>query len=393
MEKSIYTPTIYACFIGYITQAIANNLAPLLFTIFMMNFKITTMQIAFLVSLNFIVQFCIDILASKYVDQIGYKTSIIFAHIFSFIGLSGLSIFPHILEPYFGLIIAVIIYALGSGLIEVLISPIVEACPTKHKESIMSLLHSFYCWGSVFVVLCSTIFIYLFGKENWYILPILWSLIPLGNFILFMKVPMPQLTSQEESMTLKELFSSKLFMILVILMIMSGACEHAMVQWSSTLCELGLSIPKVLGDLLGPCTFAFLMGLSRLFYGKFGEKVDLVKFIQLSACLCMVSYFLVSCIDNKIFNLIGCALCGLSVGIFWPGTFSIAAKSFPKGGTILFAYLALAGDSGCIIGPYIIGLASSFFDHSLKTGLMFGILFPFILFIFTLFYKKYRQAS
>lgn len=384
-----YRYTIYACFIGYITQAIANNLSPLLFSCFMHDFHLSTMQITTFVVLNFMTQILSDILASKYADKFGYKISIITAHICSFVGLFGLTIFPRILNPFVGLMIATIIYAIGSGFIEVLISPIVEACPTDNKESIMSLLHSFYCWGSVGVILFSTILFYLFGKEYWYVLPILWSLVPLLNSFFFTKVEVPTLVEVHESMSLKQLSKYSLFYILLGLMIMSGACEHAMSQWASTFCELGLNITKTTGDLLGPCMFAILMGLSRVFYGKVGHKIDLLKFIQLSSILCFCSFLLVSLSSNVLFNLIGCALCGLSVGIFWPGVTSIASKSFPKGGTILFAYLALAGDLGCIVGPYVIGFTTTI-TNNIQIGFLLASLFPILIFIFTILYKRKR---
>lgn len=389
MKKLSYKHTIYACFIGYITQAIANNLAPLLFSCFMNDFQLSTMQITYFVALNFITQIISDILASKYADRIGYKKCILLAHLCSFVGLVGLSIFPSILDPFVGLVLATIVYAIGSGFIEVLISPIVEACPTDNKESIMSLLHSFYCWGCVAVILLSTLFFSVFGKENWFILPLLWSIIPLMNTFYFNQVEVPVLVEEDESMSLKQLSKYSLFYILLTLMIMSGASEQAMSQWASTFCELGLNISKTAGDLLGPCMFAILMGLSRVFYGKYGEKIDLLKFIQISACLCIVSYLFTSLSSNVVFNLIGCALCGLSVGIFWPGVFSIASKTFPRGGTALFAFLALAGDVGCVAGPYVVGLTTTF-TNSIQNGFLVACLFPIILFIFTILYQKKR---
>ena len=389
MKTLHYKYTIYACFIGYITQAIANNLAPLLFSCFMFDFHLSTMQITTFVVLNFMTQILSDVFASKYADKIGYKKCILFAHLCSFIGLFGLTIFPFIFHPFIGFMIATIIYAIGSGFIEVLISPVVEACPTENKESIMSLLHSFYCWGSVSVILFSTLFFFLFGKENWYYLPFLWSMIPLFNTFFFSQVEVPTLVETNESMSLKQLSKHTLFYLLLVLMIMSGACEHAMCQWASTFFELGLNITKTTGDLLGPCMFAILMGLSRVFYGNYGHKIHLLRFIQMSSILCIISYLLVSLSTNSIFNLIGCALCGLSVGIFWPGVISIASKSFPKGGTVLFAYMALAGDVGCVMGPYMVGLTTSI-TNSIQNGYLVATLFPILLFIFTILYKRKR---
>lgn len=384
-----YRHTIYASYIGYITQAIVNNLAPLLFLIFRDEFSLPLSKITFIVTLNFAVQLTVDLLAAKFVDKIGYRICVVSAHVFAAVGLVGMAVFPMIFpDAYAGLLVAVVCYAIGGGLIEVLISPIVEACPTDNKASVMSLLHSFYCWGTVAVVALSTVYLFAFGKENWKTLAILWALVPLFNMLYFSQVPLATLTEENEGMTIGELLKSKLFWLFFVLMIMAGASEQAMSQWASAFAESGLKVSKTVGDLAGPCFFSILMGSSRAFYAKFGEKIDLLKFIMGSALLCIFSYLLAVFSPYPVFGLLGCGLCGLSVGIFWPGTFSLAAAKMPKGGTAMFALMALAGDVGCGGGPTVVGFVAEHFSDNLKCGLLAAILFPIVLLICGSIYKR-----
>ena len=384
--------TIYASFIGYVTQAIVNNLAPLLFSIFMVNFGITLDLIALLVSINFCTQLLVDLLATKYIDLIGYRISVVAAHLFSAIGLIGLSVFPYLFtNSYVGIIIAVILYAIGGGLIEVLISPIVEACPTDNKASIMSLLHSFYCWGCVLVIGLSSAFFFVFGKGQWCILPLLWAIIPLVNAFFFTKVPLYDICEDGKGMSISQLFSSKVFFVLLGMMVMAGASEQAMSQWASSFVEISLLLPKSLGDLLGPCFFAILMGCSRLFYAKYGEKINLISFVKYSCVLGVFAYVLSGIKGAPLINLLACGLCGLSVGILWPGIFSIASQTLPKAGTAMFALLALAGDLGCSMGPFVVGKMAVVFKGSLQTGLLFGLSFPLMLIVLVYVYRKVQN--
>ena len=384
-----YRHTIYASYIGYITQAIVNNLAPLLFLIFRDEFSLPLSKITFIVTLNFGIQLTVDFLAAKFVDKIGYRICVVSAHVFAAVGLVGMAVFPMIFpDAYAGLLVAVVCYAIGGGLIEVLISPIVEACPTDNKASVMSLLHSFYCWGTVAVVALSTVYLFAFGKENWKTLAILWALVPLFNMLYFSQVSLATLTEENEGMTIGELLKSKLFWLFFVLMIMAGASEQAMSQWASAFAESGLKVSKTVGDLAGPCFFSILMGSSRAFYAKFGEKIDLLKFIMGSALLCIFSYLLAVFSPYPVFGLLGCGLCGLSVGIFWPGTFSLAAAKMPKGGTAMFALMALAGDVGCGGGPTVVGFVAEHFSDNLKCGLLAAILFPIVLLICGSIYKR-----
>lgn len=390
--KQNYNHTLYACYIGYITQAIINNFVPLLFLTFQKEYQIPLKQIALLVTANFGIQLIVDMISAKFVDKIGYRKAIVGAHICCTIGLIGLSIFPKVcFNSYYGLLLAITFYAAGGGVIEVLISPIVEACPTSKKEAAMSLLHSFYCWGHVFVVICSTIYFSVIGTKYWPILACLWAMIPLFNSIYFQKVPINMLVEEHEGMSVKKLVHMKVFWILILLMICAGACEQAMSQWASAFAESGLKVSKTIGDLAGPCMFAIFMGSARAFYAKYSEKIKLQSFMTISTILCIISYLLASLSNHPIVGLIGCALCGLSVGILWPGTFSIASKYLRAGGTALFALLALAGDIGCSVGPTLVGRVSGFFQDDLKKGLFAALLFPILLLVGLIWCKKQIQ--
>lgn len=375
-----YTHTLYASYLGYITQSIVNNFAPLLFTTFLAVYGISLDKITLLVTINFGLQLLIDLLSTRVIDKLGYKASAVIAHIFSAAGLAGLGIFPELFsDPYTGILAAIFLYAVGGGLIEVLISPIVEACPFDKKSAAMSLLHSFYCWGTVGVILLSTLFFTLFGIENWRVLSLLWALVPLVNAVYFSLVPVRSLEENGKSMPIRQLLRGRLFWLFAILMVCAGASEQAMSQWASTFAESGLQVSKTIGDLAGPCLFSVLMGLSRTFYAKFSEKIHLVSFMTGSAALCVVSYLLVTLSPSPILSLLGCGLCGLSVGIMWPGSFSLAAEKCPRGGTAMFALFALAGDLGCASGPTMVGMVSSAFGGSLKPGLFAAIAFPLLL--------------
>ena len=379
--KFDYKKTMYACFVGYIVQAIVNSFVPLLFVTFQETYNIPLTQITLLITVNFVVQLLIDMLSAGFIDRIGYRAAVILAHICAAAGLALLTILPEVVpDPFVGILIAVFVYAIGGGLIEVLISPIIEACPTENKESAMSLLHSFYCWGCTGVVLISTIFFTIFGISHWKILTLLWTLLPLANMLLFTKVPIYSLQEEgEKGMNLGELFREKMFWILMLMMVCSGAAEQSVSQWASTFAEKGLGITKSVGDLVGPMLFSILMGLSRLLYGKYGEKLDLDRFMKFSCVLCIVSYLCISFIPVPMVELLGCGLCGFSVGILWPGTFSKAAAALRRGGTLLFALLALAGDLGCSGGPTLVGFVSSGLGDNLRLGIFAGIIFPVLL--------------
>ena len=380
--KNNYKMTMYACFIGYIVQAVVNSFVPLLFVTFQTEYHIPLTQITLLITVNFVIQLVVDLLSAGFVDKIGYRASAIIAHACAGTGIFLLTLLPELFSyPFYGILLAVMVYAIGGGLIEVLISPVLEACPTDNKESAMSLLHSFYCWGCTGVVLLSTLFFALFGTSHWKILALIWVLLPTANLILFTKVPIYSIHEEGESgMSISELFRVKVFWLLMAMMLCAGASEQAVSQWASTFAEKGLHIQKTVGDLVGPMMFSVLMGLSRLIYGKYGEKLNLDRFMKGSCVLCVASYLCISLVPVPIVGLIGCAICGFSVGIMWPGTFSKASAAIKRGGTVLFAMLALAGDLGCSGGPTLVGFVSSAFSGNLRLGILTAIVFPVLLF-------------
>ena len=380
--KNNYKMTMYACLFGYIVQAVVNSFVPLLFVTFQTEYHIPLTQITLLITVNFVIQLVVDLLSAGFVDKIGYRASAIIAHACAGTGIFLLTLLPELFSyPFYGILLAVMVYAIGGGLIEVLISPVLEACPTDNKESAMSLLHSFYCWGCTGVVLLSTLFFALFGTSHWKILALIWVLLPTANLILFTKVPIYSLHEEGESgMSISELFRVKVFWLLMAMMLCAGASEQAVSQWASTFAEKGLHIQKTVGDLVGPMMFSVLMGLSRLIYGKYGEKLNLDRFMKGSCVLCVASYLCISLVPVPIVGLIGCAICGFSVGIMWPGTFSKASAAIKRGGTVLFAMLALAGDLGCSGGPTLVGFVSSAFSGNLRLGILTAIVFPVLLF-------------
>lgn len=379
--KNNYKMTMYACFIGYIVQAVVNSFVPLLFVTFQTEYHIPLTQITLLITVNFVIQLVVDLLSAGFVDKIGYRASAIIAHACAGTGIFLLTILPELFSnPFYGSLLAVMVYAIGGGLIEVLISPVLEACPTDNKESAMSLLHSFYYWGCTGVVLLSTLFFAVFGTSHWKILALIWVILPAANLILFTKVPIYSLHEEGESgMSISELFRVKVFWLLMAMMLCAGASEQAVSQWASTFAEKGLHIQKTVGDLVGPMLFSVLMGLSRLIYGKYGEKFNLDRFMKGSCVLCVASYLCISLVPVPIVGLIGCAICGFSVGIMWPGTFSKASAAIKRGGTVLFAMLALAGDLGCSGGPTLVGFVSSAFSGNLRLGILTAIVFPVLL--------------
>ncbi len=392
--KPNYQRTLYACFTGYIVQAIVNNFIPLLFLTFHDTYGISLSNITMLITFNFAIQLGVDLLSAGFIDKIGYKASIILAHAFAVIGFISLTILPEIIpSPFLGLLISVVIYAIGGGLLEVLVSPIVEALPFDHKEKTMSLLHSFYCWGHVGVVLLSTIFFHFMGIENWKYMAVIWAFVPLFNIFLLWKAPILSLLSEGEAgYTFMELLKKPIFWLMLLLMVCAGASEQAVSQWASTFAEQGLKVSKTMGDLTGPMLFALLMGCSRLLYGKYGEKINLKKALFFSTLLCIISYLLIALSPFPALSLLGCGICGFSVGIMWPGTFSIASASLKRGSTLLFALLALAGDLGCSGGPTFVGLVSDAFDDNLKLGILAAVLFP-VLMLIGLFLVKMKPSK
>ncbi|HJA68363.1 MAG TPA: MFS transporter [Candidatus Mediterraneibacter cottocaccae] len=384
-----YRKTVAACYLGFITQAIAANFAPLLFLTFQSTYGISLEKIALIPVVFYLTQLLIDLGATRFADKIGYRVCVVSSQIVSTVGLVLLAVLPEIFPvPFLGILIAVFFYAIGSGLVEVLVSPIVEACPFKNKDGMMSLLHSFYCWGAVGVVLGTSLFFAVFGMENWRILTLIWALVPLINIFLFLTCPIERLVEEGESLPLRKLLRLPLLWIMILLMICSGASEAAMAQWASAFTESALGVSKTVGDLTGPCLFSTFMGISRILYGKMSAKLNLTKTMLLCGLLCVICYLLASLSPLPILGLTGCALCGFGVGIMWPGTISLSSQKCPKGGTAMFAFLALAGDFGGTVSPAMVGSFSELAGGNLKTGLLVATIFPAVLVLGLLFLKK-----
>lgn len=389
-----YRKTLAACYLGFITQSIAANFAPLLFLTFQSSYGVSLEQVALIPTVFYLTQLVVDLGATKFADKIGYRICVVASQVFSVTGLMLLAILPEMLPaPFVGILCAVVLYAIGSGLVEVLVSPIVEACPFENKEGMMSLLHSFYCWGAVGVILGSSLFFVLFGTENWQILTLIWALVPLVNIFLFLTCPMERLVEEGESLPLRKLLRLPLLWMMILLMICAGASEAAMAQWASAFTESALGVSKTVGDLAGPCLFAVSMGASRVLYGKTSERLNLAKAMLLCGLLCVVCYLLASLSPFPVLGLAGCALCGFGVGIMWPGTISLSSQGCPRGGTAMFAFLALAGDFGGTVGPALVGNISELAGGNLKTGLLVATVFPAVLVLGLLILKKKHRKN
>ncbi len=392
-----YQHTIWASYLGYVTQAIVNNLSPLLFLTFQSRYGISLDKITLLITLNFGIQLTVDLASAVLIDKIGYRRGVIAAHISAALGLAGMAVMPELAESllgnaYAGLLVCVVLYALGGGLIEVLISPIVEACPTEGKAAAMSLLHSFYCWGQMAVVLLSTAFFAVAGMENWRILCAMWALVPAFNVLYFRMVPIRTLEEEHETMPVLQLFRQKMFWVFFVLMLCAGASELAMSQWASAFAEAGLHVDKAVGDLAGPCMFAALMGTARVLHAKLADRIPLMRFMIFCGLLCILSYLLAVYAPVPVIGLAGCGICGFSVGVMWPGTFSLATETLKGGGTAMFALLSLAGDMGCSLGPTVVGMASVE-SGDLKSGFMMAVLFPILLCLGMLQWKRLKAEE
>ena len=380
INQKNYKKTLIACYMGFVTQAISANFTPLLFLTFKSTYGISLEKIAMIPLVFYLTQLIVDLAATKYADKIGYRNCVVASQVLSAVGLVLMAVLPDILPvPFAGILISVVLYAIGSGLIEVLVSPIVEACPFENKDGVMSLLHSFYCWGAMGVILGSTLFFALFGVENWKILTFIWALVPLYNTINFINCPIERLVEDGKSMGIRNLLKTPIFWLMIILMVCTGGSEATMSQWASAFTESAIGVSKTVGDLAGPCLFAMFMGISRMLYGKFSEKLDLVKVMLLCGIICIGCYLLASLSALPILGLAGCALCGLGVGIMWPGSISISSQKCPRGGTAMFAFLALAGDTGAMVSPTVVGSLAEITGGNLKTGLLAATVFPVIL--------------
>ena len=391
-----YKFTIFFSCIGYFVQAIAINFSPLLFNTFEKEFDISLSLISLLIAIAFTIQFITDILVAKFSKKINLRLMCVLAHILAALGMVGFSVLPGIMkDPYLALIISTALASVGSGFIEIVISPIVEACPTKRKSSMMAILHSFYSWGLAGVVLLSTLFFSFVGLENWRILSLLWAIVPLVGAVGFCFVPIFKLdgdNDKQDEASNRALTKIPIFWIFFGIMICAGAAEQAMGQWTSSFAESALHIPKAIGDLIGLFGFAIFMGLSRVIYSVFSSKINLRTYMSASAFLCVLSYLLIVFSPLPLLSLIGCAVCGFACGVMWPGTYSLAGKKLPYQSVSMFALLAFAGDIGCLIGPSLAGSIASAFGDNLKAAFLFAAAFPLIMFILLKFIKKKKKT-
>ncbi|MBQ7377212.1 MAG: MFS transporter [Clostridia bacterium] len=410
--KFSFRHTTVACYIGYITQAIVNNLSPLLFLTFQRQLGISLDKIALLITVNFCVQIGVDFLSTFFLDRVGYRRAVVAAHFFSAVGLFCLGTLPFLLPNAFvAILISTVTMAIGGGMIEVIISPIMEAMPNEAKSSSMALLHSFYCWGQCGVVLLATLYFVLFDVTAWRYLPIFIALLPFLNAFAFCAVPINTLTAVGEGTPLRSLFCRKLFWVFLLLMLCAGASELGVSQWSSYFAEAGLHVSKTVGDLLGPCLFAVLMGIGRVLFGIFGERLNLALCLSVSGLGCVLSYLLTVFSPIPWLSLVGCALSGFFVALMWPGLYSLGAVHFPKAGTAMFALFAFAGDLGCSSGPALIGLLTDGYldgkfgfmgalfsggaeSIGLRGGILFAAIFPLLMCLGTLpIYLKSRKEK
>ena len=400
--KSKYTSTLFACYLGYITQAIVVNLAPLFFVIFQNRFGVSYVDLANLVLLTFVVQIATDALMIKITPIVGYRKCAVAAHVFSAIGLVLLAFLPRIMDPYTGILISVVLYSIGGGLTEVVISPIVDALPGDAKASAMSLLHAFYSWGQVLVVILSTVALALIGAAGWNWIPLGWALIPFFNLFNFMRVPIVEVSEEQKKSGIGTFLKSPIFLVALFMMICGGAAEQAMAQWASLFAERALGVSKVLGDLLGPCLFALCMGIGRTGYGIFGEKINIEKALIACSAVSVVCYLVTVFVTVPVLSLLGCAACGFGVSLLWPGVLSYTSQKYNyNAGPVMFTLLALGGDTGCSLGPWVTGVVSDLYlsmnggaeSQAIRYGLLAAIVFPVVMLILLAVMRKLHNQK
>ncbi|MCQ2477954.1 MAG: MFS transporter [Clostridia bacterium] len=384
--------TKLACYIGYIVQAIINNFLPILFIVFQTNLDLTYEQLGRIVFINFFTQLLSDAVTPSVVKRIGYKGCAVLCHIFVTTGLIMLTVLTGIMSnTYLALIISVVVYAFGSGMIEVVISPIMELLPTENKAKNMAFLHSFYCWGQTFTVAVTTFMVLLLGYGNWRFIPLVWAIVPLFNTVLFLKVTVIEPNEVKGSFSNRN-FLSKEFICFIIFMICAGASEISMASFASVFAQNALGVSKLTGDLLGPCSFAVCMGIGRVLYGAFSDKISIKKALILNNILCVICYLTVAFTNINFLSLVFCALCGFSVSLLWPGTYSLAAKRFGGGNTVMFSIFALCGDIGCSAGPWLLGYIADV-SGSLKKGFAVCTVFPLVMILAALTLIKEKDCK
>lgn len=394
MENNIkkYLPTKLAGYVGFIVQAVVNNFLPILFIVFRNVYNLSYEKLGRLILVNFVTQMFVDLLTPKIVEKAGYRKTAIMSQLFAAIGLISLGILPNLIsDTYFAIVISVIIYASGSGITEVILSPMIDMLPTGNKSGNMAVLHSFYCWGQAFTVLGTTALVSVFGYHNWQYIPLIWAAIPFLNTFSFLKVPIVEPSPDQKTATFAELIKKPLFLLYMLMMLCAGASEIAMAQWASIFAQNALGVSKVIGDIAGPCAFALFMGTGRVVYAKFSKKVSFTKLLIFLNVLCFVCYIVVGFCKISFVALIFCAICGFTVSISWPGIYSAGARTFKNGGAVMFSVFAMSGDTGCAVGPWIIGIFADRFG--LNVGFAVASVFPLLMVLCGLYILKLRSCQ
>ena len=401
MSQVSYKKTKIACYLGYVTQAISINLLPLLYLTFQNEFSVSLSQLGFLATLLFAVQMAVDLLATRFGKYVSYRWGSVAACALSALGLVLMCVLPKWMPHFYvGVMLATVILSIGGGLTEVLISPLVDAIPEEGKVGEMSLLHSFYCWGVVAVILFSTAFFALVGVSYWRWLVLLWSLVPAVTAVMFACIPIPPKTEEVHShRSAPSVVRYGLFWVLMALMVFSGASEMAPAQWASFFAENNLGIPKAVGDLLGPCAFAVFQGLSRVVFSRMARRRDPRRILAWHAVGCLVAYAVIVLAPHPLLSLFGFCMCGWFVGPMWPGILSLCATRFPAGGTAMFAALALCGDVGCAAAPMMIGAVTDrlvtadwLSSSAMRGGFAVCMVFPALLVVGLWLLRKRRSV-
>lgn len=387
-----YIPTKLAGYVGFVVQAIVNNFLPILFIVFQDIYGLGYEKLGRLIVFNFAVQMFIDFITPKIIHKIGYRRAAFLCQFTACLGLCLMSLLPRIMpSPYTAMFIAIAVYATGSGLMEVILSPMIEMLPTGNKSGNMAVLHSFYCWGQTVVVPLTTLMVFAFGYENWSYIPLVWAIVPFINMLAFLRVPIVEPGREVKQSTLIELLKTPSFIIYMLMMFCGGASEIAMSQWASLFVEQALGVSKAIGDIVGPCLFALFMALGRVIYAKFSKKVSFTRLLIWLNILCFVCYVMVGISKIAALSLVFCALCGFSVSISWPGIYSAGARTFKTGGAVMFSAFAMCGDTGCALGPGLVGLVAEY--TNLNMGFIAAAVFPFIMVICSIIILKNRVAK
>ncbi len=385
-----------ACYGANVTMSIVGNMSSLLFLTFRSLYNLSFSLLGSLVLINFATQLIIDLAFSFFSHKFNISKSVKIAPVLGAIGLLFYASAPFLFKNavYFGLALGTVIFSAASGLNEVLISPVVAALPSENPERDMSKLHSTYAWGVVAVVIVSTLFLFAFGSKRWYVLPILFTSVPIFSTVMFFGATLPPLDTPQKASGAVSMLKNKTLWTCVIAIFLGGACELVMTQWCSSYLEQALGIEKIWGDIFGVATFALMLGLGRTLYAKYGKNIE--KVLLLSGVGATVCYLICILSPLPVFGLFACALTGLCVALMWPGSLVVAANRITSGGVFIYAIMAAGGDLGAAIGPQLTGIvadvvtASTFASSwatkwglsveqlSMKLGMCVGLVFSLL---------------